>query len=269
MLEDGPIELVPDPPTPDLPGTVVLRRDADSAMTALATDLLMQAKACARQFGSFHLALSGGSTPMPMYRRLMYDPLFRDLPWRQTHVWMVDERRVPHTDKRSNFGEIGELLRHHSGIPAEQLHAMPIEDDGDVRYEQEIRSVLQWRERGHDRLDFVVLGMGDDLHTASLFPDSPALEAPEDRLIALNDGPAVTPPPRITMTYRLLNASRSLAVLVTGAKKRAALERLVAGGLSRREAPILGIEPVGGELRWYIDHDACPGGEHAHAESNA
>ncbi len=258
---DDPIELVPEPPTPTLSGTVVVRPDADAVLTALASDLVQQAKACARQFGSFHLALSGGSTPMPLYRRLMYDPVFRDLPWRQTHVWMVDDRRVPHEDAQSNFGHIGGLLRHHSGIPAEQLHAMPIGDDGDVLYEKELRSVLEWREKGHDRLDFVLLGMGGDLHTASLFPGSRALDAPSDRLVVLNDGAGVTPPPRITMTFGLLNASRVLAVLVTGKGKRDAIEQLSAGGLSVREAPITGIEPMAGELRWYLDHAACPGAD--------
>ncbi len=246
---------------PNLPGRVILRPDGDAAITSLATDLVMQAKACARRFGSFHLALSGGSTPMPLYRRLMFDPAFRDLPWRSTHLWMVDERRVPHDDERSNFGQIRELFVHQSGIPREQIHPMPIEDDGDVQYERELRGVLEWRERGHDRLDFVVLGMGGDLHTASLFPGSRALDAGDDRLVVLNDGHGVTPPPRITMTYGLLNASRSLAVLVLGEGKRDAIERLATQELEPREAPIAGLKPLAGELRWYLDHAACPGAE--------
>lgn len=269
-IDHGPIELVPDPPMPSLPGRVILRPDADAVITALAMDLVLQAKACARRFGSFHLALSGGSTPMPLYRRLMFDPAFRDLPWRLTHLWMVDERRVPLDDERSNFGQIREFFTHQSGMPREQIHPMPIGDDGDVRYERELRSVLEWRERGHDRLDFVVLGMGGDLHTASLFPGSRALDAGADRLVVLNDGFGVTPPPRITMTFSLLNASRSLAVLVLGEGKRAAIQRLATEHPPPREAPIAGLKPLAGELRWYLDYGACPGAElpDAHAEGS-
>lgn len=261
MDDHGPIELVPEPQRPYLPGEVILRRDADSAIDAVAADLLLQAKACARKFGNFHLALSGGSTPMPLYRRLMYDPMLRDFPWQQTHLWIVDERRVPRDDDRSNYKQISELIVTQSDIPKEQVHPMPIGNEGDREYEQELRSVLGWREKGHDRLDFVLLGMGGDLHTASLFPGSAALDATEDRLVVLNDGPGVTPPPRITMTYTLLNAARTLAVLVTGPSKREAIDRLQRERLTPQEAPVVGLRPMAGELRWYLDHAACPGAE--------
>lgn len=260
--EHAPIELVPDPPRPSLPGEVILRPDADAVIDALGLDLLMQAKACVRKFGNFHLALSGGSTPLPLYRRLMFDPMLRDLPWHYTHLWIVDERRVPYDDDRSNFKQINELIVTQSGIPREQVHPMPVDDEGDHRYEHELRSALGWREKGHDRLDFVLLGMGNDLHTASLFPGSPALDASDDRLVVLNDGPRVTPPPRITMTFPLLNAARTLALLVTGKGKREAVERLQSQPLDREEAPVVGLRPIAGELRWYLDHAACPGPHH-------
>lgn len=269
MNDHPPIELVPDPPRPDLPGEVIIRRDADAVIDALGLDLLMQAKACVRKFGNFHLALSGGSTPLPLYRRLMFDPMLRDLPWQYTHLWIVDERRVPYDDDRSNFKQINEIIGMQSGIPKEQVHPMPVEDDADIRYEHELRSVLGWREKGHDRLDFVILGMGDDLHTASLFPGSRALQAGDDRLIVLNDGAGVTPPPRITMTYSLLNAARTLALLVTGKGKRDAIARLQDDSLIPEQAPVVGLRPMAGELRWYLDHAACPGGEHAEQPNGA
>src|SRR5262249_26053001 len=100
-------------------------------------------------------------------------------------------------------------------------------------------------------------GMGSDGHTASLFPGSPALEA-RDRLIAINQGPSVTPPDRVTMTYPLLNASRFIGVMVTGAGKRPTLAKIAARQASARELPILGIRPLAGEMRWYIDQAACP-----------
>jgi hypothetical protein len=92
-------DLAPRPVAPALPGTVVVRESADELVDAVAADLFIHALNCIRTFGDFHLALSGGSTPLPLYRRLMYDPSYRDLPWTRTHLWMVDERRVPFDDE--------------------------------------------------------------------------------------------------------------------------------------------------------------------------
>ena len=250
----------PEPTPPALPGTVVARRDEEDLHGALAADLLAHAKNCVRAFGDFHLALSGGSTPMPFYRRLVLDPAYRSMPWERTHIWIVDERRVPFTDDRSNFASIRDLLIEHVDIAPSAVHPIAAtEADADTRYETELRDTLGWRERGHDRLDFVLLGMGADAHTASLFPNSPALDAPADRLAVVNSGPTVTPPDRVTMTYALINASRLIAVLATGEKKRSTIQALTKADASqRRDMPILGVEPVGGTLRWYLDAPACP-----------
>lgn len=254
-----PYSLQPDPPKPALPGEVVVRETPDDLVDAIAADLLFQARACVRAFGDFHLALSGGSTPEPLYRRLMWDPRLRDFPWRRTHLWQVDERCVEDHDDRRNWKMIGGLLLEHSDIPRAQVHPMPVlEPDGDERYERELRAAFEWRERGHDRLDFVLLGMGGDLHTASLFPGSVALGAPAGRLAVFNDGPGVAPPRRMTLTFEMLNASRFVCVMVTGADKRGAVARLIEDRLDMAAAPILGVEPLGGVLRWYLDAGACP-----------
>jgi 6-phosphogluconolactonase len=251
-------DVVPTPPRPNLPGGVVLRETVDDLIDAMVADLLVHASGCVRAFGDFHLALSGGGTPEPFYRRLMYDPACRDFPWKRTHLWIVDERRVPFEDDRSNFKMIRETIVYQSDIPADQVHPIrAVEPDADQQYERTLRETLEWREKGHDRLDYVLLGMGSDGHTASLFPGSPALDA-RDRLIAINDGPSVTPPDRVTMTYPLLNASRFIGVMVTGAGKRPTLAKIAARQASAKELPILGIRPLAGEMRWYIDQAACP-----------
>jgi 6-phosphogluconolactonase len=211
-----------------------------------------------RAFGDFHLALSGGSTPQPLYRRLMYDPNYRDLPWKRTHLWLVDERRVPFDDERSNFRMIRELIVDHSDIPREQVHAIfPLADHPDIDYERDLTETLGWREPGHDRLDYVLLGLGEDGHTASLFPHSPAL-ASDGRLVLTNAGPSVTPPDRVTMTLRLINGARLVGVMVTGSRKREPVARIVRGGEPVADLPAAGLRPVGGELRWYLDEAACP-----------
>ena len=277
---DETYDLTPDPAAPRLPGAVVLREDVEGVVGALAADLMLHALNCIRVFGDFHLALSGGSTPLPLYRRLMIDPVFRAFPWVRTHIWLVDERRVAPEDERYNFRAINETIGQHSGIPPEQVHPMPaLADDADLAYQRELRESLGWREKGHDRLDFVLLGVGGDGHTASLFPRSPALMAdlepagysqavvPEPRaeLVRLNLGPAVTPPDRVTLSLPMINASRFIAVLVTGEGKRPIIERIIRAHLggggtpeSPADLPILAVRPLAGELRWYLDHAASP-----------
>jgi len=258
MSDGDTYEILDDmPETPRLPGQVVLSEDADQALDAVGADIVSQAKACVRAFGDFHLALSGGSTPMPLYQRMMIDPSYRDMPWRRTHLWIVDERCVPFEHEKSNFGQIREMICEHSDIPPSQVHPIhACEPDADARYEAELREVLGWREKGHDRLDYVLLGMGDDGHTASLFPHSPAL-AVADRLACFNRGPSVTPPDRVTMTYPLLNAARFIGALVVGRKKAAMIHRIVNGIETPREIPIKGVVPLGGEFRWYLDADSA------------
>ena len=257
-----PYGVEPLPEKPGLPGSVIVRDSVDEVIDAAAADLFAQARACVRAFGDFHLALSGGSTPEPFYRRLMYDPALRDFPWKRTHLWIVDERRVPFDDERSNFAMMRDIIVDHSDIPRTQVHPIhATDDDADTAYEHELRTNLEWREPGHDRLDYVLLGMGDDAHTASLFPHSPAL-ADNGRLVLVNDGPHVTPPDRVTMTFHLLNASRFIAVLVTGERKKNTVTRVAAGG-EVTDMPILGVAPLAGEMRWYLDAAACSDGASA------
>ena len=116
---------------------------------------------------------------------------------------------------------------------------------------------MEWRERGQDRLDYVLLGLGADGHTASLFPRSPAL-IEDARLIRINSGPTVVPPDRVTMTLPLINSARLVAVMVTGEAKQEIVKRLAANGHATvTDLPIRGIRPHGGVLRWYLDRAAC------------
>ncbi|MCX5639685.1 MAG: 6-phosphogluconolactonase [Planctomycetota bacterium] len=243
---------------PQLPGRVLVRHDPEDLYDALASDLMLHSANCVRQFGDFHLALSGGRTPFPLYERLMYDPRFRIMPWRRTHLWIVDERCVPFESELSNFSRIKEVIVDHSDIPPEQVHPMLANSPGSAeRYERELRDTLGWRPKGHDRLDFVLLGMGLDGHTASIFPGSPALHA-TDRLALDVPAPTTSSPavPRCTLTMPMLNAARFVAPLIMGADKCDVLRRIAAGA-SPDELPIAGLRPVAGELRWYLDAAAC------------
>jgi len=241
-----------------LSGEVHVAADKDVLLDDLGRYLVGVASRAVDEHGVFHLAVSGGSAPEPFYMRLVIDPDFRALPWEQTHVWLVDERRVPEADERSNWRMIRESLTDHLPTPATQLHPMPaMANDAADRYERELREAF-----GHEdvpAMDFVLLGMGDDTHTASLFPQSAATRV-TDRWIAINEGRHVTPPDRLTMTFPLLNAARHVAVLCCGSRKTAALRRVEAqlrdGGPDATNVPISAIQPRG-ELMWFLDAEAA------------
>lgn len=242
---------------PPLPGEVFVAQTIDQLLDLLAAELVAQALVCQRRFGDFELALSGGSTPQPLYDRLMYDPNCRQLPWARTHLWLVDERGVSLDDDRSNFRMINETIVEHSGIPREQVHPIDaLSETADVDYEAQLREVLQWRQRGQDRLDFVLLGMGRDGHTASLFPHNDAL-GERHRLVRRVDEPGAQPPQRVTMTFPLINSARMVAILVTGASKAEAIGRIARGETSVQQMPVTGVRPEQGVLKWFLDAEAC------------
>ncbi len=242
---------------PPLPGEVFVAETTDKLIDLLAAELVVQATACLHEFGDFELALSGGATPQPLYERLMYDPNCRQLPWLRTHLWLVDERCVPLDDERSNFRMINETIVQHSGIPREQVHPISaLSATADDEYEAELREVLQWRQRGQDRLDFVLLGMGADGHTASLFPYDDAL-GERHRLVRCVEAASADPPRRVTMTLPLINAARMVAILVTGPRKAEAISRVVRGEESMEALPVSGVRPAHGELKWFLDAAAC------------
>lgn len=250
--EDLPIDLVPklDVQTPRLPGHVVVRPDHDHLIDALLADLLIHARNCVRAFGDFHLAISATEEAEPYLRRLMYDPNHRDFPWLRTRVWMVDEFAMDPEDPSSRYSRLRDLVLEQSGIPKEQLHRIDAGQPVEV-YEAELRQHLGWREKGHDRLDFVLLTLGESGGVAG-FDGEPV--GGEGRLVQAVDG-------RVSLTTEFINASRVVAVIANGAERRDLLARL--GGAARRDAsiPATHLSPLAGELRWYLDNAACPARE--------
>jgi 6-phosphogluconolactonase len=238
--------------------------DADELYDDLAAVLLSAAMKSVAARGVFHLALSGGSTPEPFFVRMVIDARYRFLPWARTHVWQVDERCVPPDDPQANIKLIRETLTDHVPMPSRQVHAMPVmQRDPATKYESALREFLL--QHGPDepipRLDFVLLGMGEDGHTASLFPHSPAVNEAR-RWVVANEGPTVAPPPRVTMTLPLISAARNIAVLVTGLRKAATVRRvhdhLQAAGPVPEELPITGVRPAHDtDMTWFIDTGAA------------
>ena len=247
-MELPPIELEKEPTPPPLRDTVAFQTSAEDTLAALAQDLTLQANACVREFGSFHLALSGG-TSLNMLERLcrelMTDPAYRFLPWRDTHVWTIDESPVPITDPKSVYGMLRDLLIGHSGIPRDQVHGMSaFRPAADSEYERSLRKVLGGRPSGHDRLDMAVLSLGPEGVAGRLEPG----HAVDSERLAVR-----LPDQAVTLTHRMLAGSRFMGVVAVGKDVGPALTRVAQGEIS----PV--PELLGGHTRWYIDHDASPG----------
>jgi 6-phosphogluconolactonase/glucosamine-6-phosphate isomerase/deaminase len=242
----------PSVPRPDLPGDVVAAAEMDELIDHLAADMVVHAENCVREFGDFQLALSGGPLFEGLYSRLMYDPSYRRLPWRRTHLWLVEEQCVPFDHEQSRYRMINELIGDHADIPAEQFHPIFAQSDTAADdYQQKVREALGWREKGQDRLDYVLLAMDAYGATGGVVT---ANGNAEDLVVldAAADGPA-----RIAMTYPFINAARFIAVLVAGPDRAGVVQQLAAGGADAALLPARGLVPINGELKWYVDGPAC------------
>ncbi len=233
-----PYELETGPVAPPLPGSVVVRPSLDDAVAAAAADVMMQAHACVRGFGDFHLAMPAGEAAHHLILRLMTDPNYRGLPWSRTHVWATRERRIGPGDAGHWLAEVGEMLLHGSDLPSEQIHGIHGHlHDADARYERELCAALGEREPGHDRLDCVVLPATETAVRAH--------EDPMGRLVGpTEDGDGVG------LTGRAIRGSRLVMVVGTGVGAKPVLDRF------GTDADAVGVVPDGGLLRWYLDRAA-------------
>jgi 6-phosphogluconolactonase len=232
---------------------IVKFKDAPTQAREVAEWLTAQALATT---GRFSIALSGGSTPQKLYEMLATPDFAKRFPWDRTHLFWGDERFVAHTDKDSNYRMVREALLDHIDIPEANIH--PIPDTGTAAeaaasYQQTLRTYY-----GSDALsmarpifDVCFMGLGEDGHTASLFPGSTALEESLAWVLPVID-PSVTQP-RVTLTYPIFACSRSLAFLVEGHKKAAILHRVLAGDRALPAARVTAI----GDVIWFIDEAAA------------
>jgi 6-phosphogluconolactonase len=235
--------------------------DLDS-LSAAAAELIGEASSAAiAERGRFVVALAGGSTPRRLYVLLAEQPWRDQLDWARWHVFLGDERMAPLDDPQSNFRMAHDALLAHVPIPAAQIHR-PRTNLGDV-----VATALDYDERiraffgdGPEppRFDLVLLGMGSDGHTASLFPGKPAL-AEAERLVVASP-PGVLPPAidRITFTFPLLNAARTVCFLVAGADKAPALQAMRVAAIPERP-PAARVRPTDGHLHWLLDTAASGG----------
>lgn len=200
---------------------------------------------------SCSIALSGGSTPQPLYAALAH----ADLPWQQIHIFWGDERYVPATHPDSNYGMTKRVWLDLVPIPAANVHPMPTDfaqpQLAAEDYERQIVADFGLEAGSIPIFDIILLGMGDDGHTASLFPHMAALSV-VDRLITTGDKDGQ---PRLTFTFPLINTARSAIFLISGISKQPALAEIFAPTGDAAAYPARGVKPQG-ELLWLLDADA-------------
>jgi 6-phosphogluconolactonase len=206
--------------------------------------------------GRFTLALSGGSTPRPIYARLA-DPGYRDrIEWDKVYVCFGDERCVPPEDARSNYRMACEALLDHVPLRSDHIHRIRGEIDpvpAALSYEQELQALF--RTSAFPAFDLICLGLGDNGHTASLFPGTAALREKERWVVAQYVEVMTTW--RVTFTAPLINAARNSAFLVEGTGKAEVLQRVLEGPYQPDVLPAQLIQPVNGELHWLVDTAAA------------
>ena len=214
------------------------------------------AEASVRERGLFVVALSGGSTPALLYRLLGQRPLAESLPWGSTHLFWSDERWVPMVHPESNARLPLEGFLGSVPVPPEHIH--PIHTLGTVPAtaamlaEHELRALMPGDQT--PRFDLALLGLGDDGHTASLFPGTQALG--ERQALFTANGAPNTSAWRVTATVTLLNASRHIAFLVTGSGKAQALRQVLKPQSDSIVLPASMVRPSDGELSWLVDEEA-------------
>ncbi|MEO8090536.1 MAG: 6-phosphogluconolactonase [Gemmatimonadales bacterium] len=229
-------------PGPRWAGGAVVDRFAARAAEAIAAS------------GRFTVALAGGSTPRAAYRLLATDIFVRRVDWARVQVLWGDERCVPPDDPRSNYRMAREALLDRVPIPPGNIHRILGEDEPPqavAEYERLLRDLLG----GNQGLDLILLGLGDDGHTGSLFPGQAALREKARWVVA--DYVAAAAMWRITLTPVVINAARDVSFIVSGAAKAECLREVIKGPFAPQSLPAQIVDPAPGHLTWLVDEAAA------------
>ncbi len=250
--------------SPGATPSVRVMSDAEAVQRAAAEEFTARTEAAVRARGVGFVALSGGSTPRGLHTMLA-DPTgpFRDrVPWSRLHVFWGDERPVPPDHPDSNYRMAHDTLLRHVPIPPEQIHRIAGQDPDHTRaaerYARELREVFAAHGRlegGWPSFDLVILGMGADGHTASLFPGTDAVH--ERTRLVVATWVAKLGSHRITLTTPVLNRSDAVMFLVTGSDKAESLAAVLGGPPQPEVYPSQAIRPTAGALLWLVDREAA------------
>ena len=229
--------------------------DPEALAEAAARLVVEHAQTAITARGRFSIALSGGSTPRALHAKLASPALKDQVDWPRVHVFFGDERCVPPDDEQSNYHLARTTLLDFVNIQNENVHRMMGEIEPHAaaqQYEEDLRAFFQ---ADQPSLDLILLGMGDNGHTASLFPGLQAVHE-QERWVVAEYVPEVAMW-RLTLTPAVLNVARATVFLVTGQAKASMLKRVLEGPFSPSELPAQVVRPTEGELLWLVDAAAA------------
>jgi 6-phosphogluconolactonase len=205
--------------------------------------------------GVCSIALSGGETPRPVYRIMGSSPIKERIDWSRVHLFFTDERLVPPTDPQSNFGMINREFISHINISSRNIHRIAGEKKPELAAADYERELCEYFSNQNIRFDIVLLGLGEDGHTASIFPGTKVVQE-EEALVAAVYIQSLSIW-RVTLTYRSINSAREILFLVSGKKKRFIVQHILKTPAMREEYPAMLIQPVDGNILWMLDKDAA------------
>lgn len=240
----------------DVESRLLIAGGLDELARVAADVVLDAARAAVAARGVFRIVLSGGETPRRLYETLAVETRYAALPWERTHVFWGDERYVAPDDVESNYRMAHDALLSRVPIPAGNVHPMRTDAPDPERaardYEAVIRDACALGPGEWPRFDLVLLGIGEDGHTASLFPGSPVLHEPH-RLVAAVRTEAKPPPVRLTLTLPVFAHAAAVAFLAAGAAKAAAVAAAIQPPPDGMPPPAGLVRPIDGELIWILD----------------
>ena len=239
--------------------------DLEQASEALAKEIAFLSKDILRHHSSFTLALSGGKTPDRLYQ-IFGERYAGFFDWSGVHLFFSDERVVPFTHQESNYALVNRTLLQKIPIPRSNIHPMPVDIDPPQKaaeaYDRDLRAFFgcegaAFSTEEKDTFDVMVLGLGEDGHTASLFPESDVLEEEQLWVKDVQAPETVRPRKRLTLTYPVINKSKYIFLLVAGKNKRGIVQKILKSGRENRQGfPAEKIKAVG-KISWYLDREAA------------
>ena len=229
--------------------------DIEALSRAAAEEFRALADTAVSERGRFTVALSGGRTPKELYTILGTKPYVNLIDWDSVHVFWADERCVPPEHSESNFRLAQELLISRVPIPGENVHRIRGEagaENAAAAYEQDLKAYFG--EDGYPVMDLVILGVGEDGHTASLFPGS--FQVMENNRLAAPVFPGIQKKDRVTLTLPVLNHAQQVLFLVAGSSKQTIIRSILQEG-NPDSLPAGLVHPVAGSCTWFLDEDAA------------
>jgi 6-phosphogluconolactonase len=235
---------------------IIVADDPDQLAVRAAELFCKIAREAINTTGRFTAAISGGSTPRAMNRLLAQEPYVSQIAWRNTHLFWVDERLVPADDPASNFGAARQDFLEAVPLPPENIHPMTSDkspSEAATDYQKDLENTFGIEKEKLPVFDLIFLGIGQDGHTASIFPgDGTALETNLWVVAVKGGNPDLH---RLTLTLPVLNNAGTVIFLISGKNKAAVVNTLLAPEPTR--FPARKIKPVRGELIWLLDRDAA------------